>query len=162
MARLHRFAGILALVLVLLAWLATAVTELTGSREAVAAVKSAIAWGLLALVPAVVAANGSGWTMASARRSRGGALPAPLRRKQRRGAVVAGLGLFVLVPCALWLAGASSRPGPLPESFVAVQALELAAGAVNATLLALNARDGYRMRAPRRHRAAPVRLGGVA
>lgn len=164
MVPLHRVAGVLALTLVVLAWLATAVTEAAGSREAIATVKQVIAWGLLLLVPAVVAANGSGWTLGAKRRSDDGQLPAWLRRKQRRGIAVAALGLMVLAPCALWLAAASTRPGPLPDGFFAVQALELAAGAVNATLLTLNARDGYRMRSRRRRMETgiPVPVKGAA
>jgi hypothetical protein len=150
MRNLHATAGILALTLVALFWTASLTAEIAGDREAMAAVKTAIAWGLLALVPAVVAANGSGFGLARPRPRDGHGLPPLLARKRRRGIAVAAIGLTVLMPCALWLASAANAPGPLPATFHAVQALELAGGALNATLLAMNARDGRRLRAPRR------------
>jgi hypothetical protein len=159
MVRLHRVAGVLALALVTLFWLATVLAELAGTREAIAMVKQAIAWGLLLLVPTIIAANGTGWRLTLRRRAGNRALPPLLTTKLRRGIAVAALGLLVLVPSALWLAAVSARPGPLPDVFFAVQALELAAGATNATLLMLNARDGYRMRAPQgqtRRRKPPL------
>ena len=57
---------------------------------------------------------------------------------------IAANGLLVLVPCALLLdrwAAASL----LDARFVAVQAVELVAGAVNLALMALNLRDGRRL-----------------
>tara|TARA_B100000678_G_C18161957_1_gene483430 strand:- start:918 stop:1151 length:234 start_codon:yes stop_codon:yes gene_type:complete len=62
----------------------------------------------------------------------------------RRMPVIAANGLLVLIPAALflsWKAGADE----IDSAFYAVQALELLAGAVNFTLLALNMRDGLRM-----------------
>lgn len=64
--------------------------------------------------------------------------------KKRRMPWIAANGLLVLVPCALLLdrwAAASL----LDARFVAVQAVELVAGAVNLALMALNLRDGRRL-----------------
>jgi hypothetical protein len=44
-------------------------------------------------------------------------------------------------------------------AFVAVQALELLAGALNITLLSLNMRDGLRLRRPARQRPTPAIAG---
>jgi hypothetical protein len=67
------------------------------------------------------------------------------RRKLRRMPFIAANGLLVLVPSALYLA-AAARSGSFGTAFIAVQAIELAAGAVNITLLGLNLRDGLRLR----------------
>jgi hypothetical protein len=156
MRLLHRTAAVSALTLVGTFWLASVVVELAGSREAIAVVKQAIAWGLLLLVPSVIAANASGMQQARARIRNGRAMPLLLARKQRRGIAVAAIGLFVLAPCALWLASRASLPAPLDRSFHVIQGLELAGGAANFVLLALNARDGLRMRKPRRVPAPPA------
>ena len=57
---------------------------------------------------------------------------------------IAGNGLLVLIPCAFFLAS-RARANAFDASFYAVQALELAAGAVNLALMGLNARDGLRL-----------------
>jgi hypothetical protein len=54
-------------------------------------------------------------------------------------------GLLVLLPSAYALASMANA-GRFDGLFYAVQALELAAGAINITLLALNMRDGVRLR----------------
>jgi hypothetical protein len=141
-----------ALTLVVVFWIASLAAELAGDRQTIAATKTAIAWGLLVLVPSVIAANGSGFGLARLRTRKGHRLPPVLARKQRRGMAVAAIGLTVLMPCALWLAWAATGTEPLSGTFHSVQTLELAGGAINACLLAMNARDGRRLRAPR-HRS---------
>lgn len=154
MNQIHRLGGIVALSLVLLFWTATVVSLGVGDHAAIVRVKTTIVWGLLLLVPAVIAANATGFKLASRRRPPGRALPPLLARKQRRGILIAVLGFTVLVPCALWLASSASSHTYSP-AYWTVQLIELAAGAVNATLLALNARDGLRMRPARRATATP-------
>jgi hypothetical protein len=151
----------MALTLVIGFWIASLAAEVAAEQQTIAAVKTAIAWGLLALVPAVIAANGSGFGLAQLRTRKGHRVPPLLARKQRRGIAVAAIGLTVLMPCALWLAWAANGAEPLSGTFHAVQALELIGGAINASLLALNARDGLRLRGPRHrlHRHAAAAAG---
>ena len=134
----HAVAGGCALVTIAVFWTSTVVVEVLGSREATAAVKTAIAWGLLLLVPALAATGLSGRRLAAGSGDRLVAL------KQRRMAVAALNGLLVLVPAALFLAIAA-RAGRFDLTFAAVQAAELLAGAVNLTLLSLNLRSGLAM-----------------
>ena len=75
--------------------------------------------------------------------------------KRRRMPIVAANGLFVLVPSAIFLA-VRAQAGDLDGVFYAVQAIELAAGAVNILLLGLNMRDGIRLAARRRLSARPL------
>lgn len=58
--------------------------------------------------------------------------------------IIALNGVLVLVPAAFFLAWRSAA-GVFDGSFYAVQAIELAAGAANLVLLALNMRDGLRL-----------------
>ncbi len=136
---IHPIAGGLALALVAAFWTATVAAEIAGSVEAVVAVKTAIPWGLLLLIPALAAAGGSGFALG---RGRGGAR---LDAKRRRMRVAAANGLLVLVPAALFLA-AKAEARAFDAPFVAAQAAELAAGAVNLALIGLNMRDGLAMR----------------
>lgn len=136
---IHPVAGALALLTISIFWLSTAVSEGIGSQAAVIAVKRAIPWGFLLLVPALAAAGGSGLVLAKGRRA--GLIGAKLRRMP----VIAANGLLILIPAALFLAYKAGHAA-FDGAFYAVQALELAAGAVNITLLALNMRDGLKMK----------------
>ena len=81
----------------------------------------------------------------------------------RRMPIIAANGLLVLIPAALFLSWKAATD-EFDSAFYAVQALELVAGAVNFTLLALNMRDGLRMtgRLPKRrfpnHLLAQIQL----
>lgn len=134
----HPIAGVVAMLTILTFWVSTIVSELVGSAASIVAVKSAVVWGLLLLVPALAATGGTG--VALARGARGGIIGAKLKRMP----FIAANGLLVLVPSALFLAF-KAKADQFDTSFYAVQAIELLAGAINLALLSLNMRDGLRM-----------------
>jgi len=138
--RIHPVAGIIGFLTILTFWTSTVLSELSGSVQAISAVKQAIPWGFLILVPALIIAGASGFRMAGA--SPDGRILA----KKRRMPFIAGNGLLILIPCALYLAMLAAR-GEFDNTFFAVQAVELVAGAVNLTLMSLNIRDGLRLSA---------------
>ena len=136
--RIHPAAGLLALATILVFWTGTVTAELFGAPEAIAAVKRAILWGLLLLVPAMIAAGATGTLLAGSR-------VAPLvQAKKKRMPFIALNGVLVLVPSAFTLDHLAAA-GSFGTTFVAVQAIELIAGIANITLLTLNARDGFRL-----------------
>ena len=122
-----------------MARLSTALAELFAPEATVVAVKTAIPWGFVLLVPALAAAGGSGFALAKGRRA--GLVGAKLRRMP----FIAANGILVLVPAAFFLAS-KARAGAFDAVFYWVQALELAAGATNIALLSLNMRDGLRLK----------------
>ena len=132
---IHPIAGILALLTIATFWLSTAVAELFGSQAAVIAVKTTIPWGFLLLIPALAIAGGSGFALAKSRRN--GLIGAKIKRMP----FIAGNGILILIPSALFLA-AKADAVEFDTMFYAVQTLELIAGATNITLLSLNIRDG--------------------
>lgn len=137
--RIHRIAGILAPLCIATFFLSTVLVELFGSPAAVAQVKSLIVTpGLWILVPAIAAAGGSGFFLSRSRRSR------LVDVKKRRMPFIAANGLLVLIPCAILL-DRWAAAGMFDTWFYTVQAVELAAGAVNLTLMGLNLRDGLKM-----------------
>lgn len=147
---IHPIAGALALVAIASFWLSTVLSELFAPRAVVVAVKTAIPWGFVVLVPALAAVGGSGLALAKGRRV--GLIGAKLKRMP----FIAANGLLVLIPSALFLAF-KARAGEFDQSFYLVQALELAAGATNLTLLGLNMRDGLKMKGRlRRPRPKPT------
>jgi|SRR5690606_29965215 hypothetical protein len=135
---IHPIAGTIALLTIATFWVSTVAVELLGPQAAVVAVKSAIPWGFLVLIPALAVTGGTG--MAMARRARGGLVG----QKFRRMPIIAANGVLVLIPSALFLAHKAAS-GSFDAAFHAVQALELVAGMVNLSLLALNMRDGLRL-----------------
>lgn len=144
---IHLIAGVSAILLITTFWLATALSELSGTFSTIVAVKTAIPWGFLLPVPPLAAAAGSGIVLAWGRRV--GLVGA----KGKRMPLIAANGPLVLIPYAYFLA-AKAGAGKLASSFCRVQALELVAGATNIMLLGPNLRDGLRMKGrPRRQPA---------
>jgi len=139
----HLVAGIVGCLTIAAFWLATVAVEIAGDQTTIAAVKQGILWGLVVLVPALAATGGSGFNLGG--RSKAGAIAI----KRRRMVAVALNGLLVLVPSAFFLAG-RAEAGDFGAGFIVVQWIELAAGAVNMTLIGLNMRDGFRLTAGRR------------
>ena len=146
-AIVHGFAGITAFAIISAFMLASVATELAGDHQAIAAAKSAIRWGLLALVPALAATGGSGYRLA------GGGTQGLAGVKLARMRIVAANGAAILVPSVLFLAWKAER-GEFDMWFAAVQAIEYLAGATNLALMGLNMRDGFRLSG--RFRRRPV------
>lgn len=137
--RAHLIAGILAPLCIATFFASTIAVELFGSHEAVAQLKSLIVTpGLWILIPAMMAAGGSGMFLAQ---SRGGRL---VGAKKKRMPFIAANGLLVLVPCAIVLSRWAAA-GSFDATFYVVQAVELLAGAINLTLMGRNVRDGLRL-----------------
>jgi hypothetical protein len=148
---LHRTAALAAIALIAVFFASTIVVELLADPETIARLKSLILVpGLLFLIPALAATGIAGNLLA--RGARGGVQPGPghqdravlLRAKSRRMAMAAANGLLVLVPCAIVLDRLASQ-GAYDWVFALVQGIELAAGALNLSLLGLNFRDGLRL-----------------
>ncbi|WP_063056823.1 hypothetical protein [Nocardia salmonicida] len=137
-SRIHPIAGGVGLLTVVIFWTSTVVSELSGSKAAIIAVKQAIPWALPILVLALAVTGATGF------RSAGDSAMPDLLAKKRRMPFIAGNGLLVLIPSAITLAVLAGRDefGPL---FYGVQTLELLAGATNIVLMSLNARDGLRV-----------------
>jgi hypothetical protein len=144
-SKLHAIAGGVALLTITIFWLSTLAAELSGNAATIAAVKAAILAGMVVLIPAMALAGASGFSL-----GRGWKSPVVARKKTRMK-IIAANGLLILLPSAFFLAG-RAEAGLLDATFFAVQALELAAGAINIMLLSLNMRDGLRIR----RRTAPA------
>lgn len=144
---IHPVPGGLAIVTIATFWFSTALSELFGSPATVSAVKTAIPWSFLVLIPALAATGGIGFALSKGRRV--GLIGTKLKRMQ----VIAANGILVLIPSALFLA-AKARAAEFDRAFYLVQALELAAGATNIILLGLNVRDGLKMKGRFRRKPA--------
>ncbi len=136
--RIHPVAGTIGFLTILAFWISTVASELFGSVDMIAAVKQTIPWGFLILVPALAITGASGFRMAGSSSAPG------IVSKKHRMPFIAGNGLLILIPAALYLAMLASR-GEFGSLFYGVQAIELVAGAVNLTLMSLNIRDGLRL-----------------
>lgn len=147
---IHPIAGAVAILTIATFWLSTAFSELIGSHEAIVAVKTAIPWGFLLLIPALAATGGTGFSLAKGRKA------GLISTKLKRMPLIAANGLLVLIPSALFLAS-KANAGEFDTAFYLVQALELIAGAANLVLLGLNMRDGLRMTGRFRRRPASTR-----
>lgn len=152
-SKLHGFFGAVALLCIATFWISTVVSELYLDQASVVAVKNGVLTGMWLLIPAMAATGGSGFSLATGRRGR------LVDVKGRRMKGVAANGLLVLLPSA-WMLASWANAGRFDGAFYALQGVELLAGAVNITLLALNMRDGLRLRGRRMpQRAASMSQG---
>jgi hypothetical protein len=135
---MHATAGAVALLCIATFWTSTVVAEFFMASATILTVKTMILYGIVLLVPALMFTGASGFALA--RRRKGGLIA----RKLRRMPFIAANGFLILIPAAWWLQSKAAA-GEFDASFLAVQGLELAAGAVNFTLLVLNFRDGLRL-----------------
>ncbi|MBF0096135.1 MAG: hypothetical protein HQM04_07240 [Magnetococcales bacterium] len=133
--QLHRFSAYLAFLCVTVFWLSSITAELFLSTQAVVQVKHFIVSGLFLFIPAMAITAFTGMRM-----DRGGYLPR-LEAKKARMPILAGNGLLVLLPCAIYLANKAMH-GDLDRTFYSVQTLELLAGAIQWILLRRNLQDG--------------------
>ncbi|MDJ0684644.1 MAG: hypothetical protein QNJ84_08085 [Alphaproteobacteria bacterium] len=133
---IHPIAGGIAFACVAAFFGGTVATKLSGSPEAITAVKLAIPWGFFILIPAMAAAGGTGFVQSRDRDDQ------RIGAKRRRMPFIVANGCLVLIPAALFLANRAAHQdfGPM---FQAVQTVELIAGALNLVLLGLNIRDGF-------------------
>jgi hypothetical protein len=146
---LHAVAGTLAMVLIATFWTSTLVSELWLPADAVVTVKRWIAlYGLACLVAAMAATGGTGFNLA---RQRTGRL---VDEKKRRMPVIGANGVLVMIPAAIFL-HTKAAAGEFDTAFYVVQAIELAVGLVQLTLMSRNFRTGLRLSG--RLRAAPGR-----
>ena len=132
--RIHGAAAFIALMCIATFWLSTVISELFLSHSAVATVKRAILYAFVLLVPAIMATGMTGMKLG------GKSSYPPIAAKRRRMPFIAANGVLILIPCAIFLSQRAGA-GIFDGVFYAVQALELLAGAVNITLMALSIRD---------------------
>lgn len=144
---IHKLAAATAFMLILMFFSASLMAELVADTGTIARVKAVIVYAVWLLLPAMAIAGLTGARLA------GGRTTPVLQRKQRRMPIVAANGLLILLPAALYLNHLAAA-GDFGLRFYSVQALELLAGLVNLSLLALNIRDGRRLRRPANPRPA--------
>lgn len=132
---IHPLAGLVTILTIAMFWLSTVISELFASEVTVIAVKTAIPWGFILLVPALAITGGSGFFLSKGQRQ------GLVGTKLKRMPFIAANGLLVLIPAALFLAS-KAKANEFGATFYTVQTLELMAGAVNITLLSLSMRDG--------------------
>ena len=140
---IHPIAGVIGFLTILTFWSSTVYSEMFGTPETVAAVKSLVLRGLFVLVPAIAVVGASGMAMGRRRKD------APARAKKKRMPIIAGNGLLVLVPAAVYLSS-KANAGAFDAGFYTVQVIELIAGATNLFLMGLSIRDGRTMTAHKR------------
>jgi len=152
---IHIAAACIAMAMILLFQTSTITSEIFGNSALVAQVKRAIVIALPLLVLALATVGATGMGLAG-RKPKGLAA-----RKLGRMRVVAAIGLFILVPAALFLNWKAGH-GELDAAFYLVQGIEIVAGLANLLLLGLNMRDGIRMGGGRRSSPPPLSAHGSA
>jgi len=136
--KIHAIAGLVGFLCILSFWSSTAISELFGSYDDIAWIKTMVLRGMIILIPAMVIVGATGMSLGAKRKD-------PFTKaKKKRMPIIALNGLLVLLPSAFFLASKASAE-EFDTMFYTVQAIELVAGALNLTLMGLNMRDGLKM-----------------
>jgi hypothetical protein len=113
---------------------------LFGATEAIATVKSLIVMpGLFILIPTIAATGVTGFAMTK------GSNKGLIGNKRKRMPFIGVNGLLILLPAAIVL-DQWATAGSFDTRFYLLQGLELAAGAINLTLMFLNICDGRKIK----------------
>lgn len=137
--RIHALAGLLAMLIIASFWASTFIAEVFLSQYAVVWVKQHILLALMALIPLLMITGASGFALGKKSEN-----PLIIAKRRRMPFIVFN-GLVILVPAAIYL-NWKAQTGMFDTGFYTVQVLELLAGATNLLLMAMNARDGLKIR----------------
>ncbi len=135
--KIHPSAGFVGLLTIVVFWASTVAVEAFGGPQAILAVKTGILWGMIVLIPALAAAGASGLRLA------GPATQGLAGAKKRRMPFIAANGILILIPCAVFLQRLAAA-GDFGTAFYAVQAIEVASGAVRTSMRPHRTRCGRR------------------
>ena len=138
-AAIHAAAGVFGFLCMVTFVISTLASELFGSPETIALVKTWIFRGLLLVPPALAGAGATGMKMLG-KRTETLALT-----KQKRGPIAFMTSLFILLPSAYFLSSRASEH-TFDALFYGVQAIELLASALCIVMIGLNIRDGLALR----------------
>ena len=139
-SNIHKIASIIATLCVATFFTSTLIVELFGTEEMIVLVKSLIVMpGILILVIMMALTGSTGFALA---KDRTGTV---LQNKKRRMPIIAMIGIFILIPVAIYLSNWASA-GLFDTRFYIVQAIELLAGAINLTLMIKSIQDGKKLR----------------
>lgn len=137
-ATVHAIAGVTALICIIVFWCSTMISELFLPLTTVALVKQGIAYAIIGLVVALAITGASGFSLA------GSHYNAQIATKKKRMPFIAGIGLLLMLPSALFLAYKASL-GQFDTAFYLVQSVELAGGLIQMLLIGSSLRDGLRL-----------------
>jgi hypothetical protein len=136
----HRISAITATLCISVFFTSTIAIELFGTTEAIATVKSLIVMpGLFILILAIAATGVTGFAMTK------GSNKGLIGNKRKRMPFIGVNGLLILLPAAIVL-DQWATAGSFDTRFYLLQGLELAAGAINLTLMFLNICDGRKIK----------------
>jgi Na+/H+ antiporter NhaA len=135
----HAAAATLAMLLIATFWTSTLVSELFLGTASVVTIKHLIArYGLVCLVILMALTGGTGFAAAKHRTGR------LVEEKKRRMPLIGANGVLLMIPAALFL-DARASAGQFDTWFYAVQAVELAVGLLQLTLMGKSLRAGLRL-----------------
>lgn len=135
----HGFAATVAIMMVMLFWGSTVISEVFFDQQAVKMVKQAIVYyGLVIMVLAMMVTGASGFML-----SKGSAHPV-IATKKKRMPFIALNGLFIMLPLAIYLNHKAAN-NMFDGWFISMQILELVVGAIQFILLTKNFTEGIKL-----------------
>lgn len=134
--KIHSFFALFSFLIILSFWSSTLIVELFYDYNKIALIKSIIVFpGLYVLIPAIMITAISGNILAKSSTN-----IKLIKIKKRRMPFIALIGLFIMLPSAIYLDYLASLK-LFTSTFYTVQGIELIGGGINLSLMFLNIRD---------------------
>ena len=131
---IHKTSALMAFALIASFFISSLYVDMFANQQVVMNVKNIIFYAIWLLIPLMAIAGISGAKMAPK------ATSGPIGSKKKRMPFVALNGLFILLPAAYMLRSLALA-GEFNSLFYLIQTIELLAGFINLTLMAMNIRD---------------------
>mgnify|MGYP000078031712 CR=1 FL=1 len=136
---IHKTSALTAFILIATFFSSSLFVDMFADQQAVVMVKTNIFYGVFLLIPLMVITGITGVKMAPKVTS------GPIASKKKRMPFVAANGLLILLPAAYILKNLALE-GEFNSVFYFIQTIELLAGFINLSLMALNIRDGFKLK----------------
>lgn len=138
--KIHKLFAFISFFIILIFFTSTLFVEVFFDYKTITQLKALIVCpGLFILLPSIAITAISGNIIA--KRSKNSEL---IKIKKKRMPFIAIIGVFVLIPCAIYLNYLATE-NLFDTTFFIVQSLELLAGAINLSLMFLNIKDSKRL-----------------
>lgn len=138
---IHRIFALLSFFTIISFWCSTIIVELFFHPEGVSFIKSLIVYpGLFILVPALITTGITGNLLAKSSAKKN-----LIKRKKSRMPIIAIFGIFILIPCAIYLNYLASI-SLFDVRYYLIQGLEIIIGGTNIYLMGKNILDSFQIK----------------
>ncbi|WP_434779637.1 hypothetical protein [Neisseria sp. Ec49-e6-T10] len=134
----HGLFAVLSICFIFCFWTITVLSTLFATEITIVLIKQGILYCFILFIPCIVLTGITGFLLTKNRQGK------IIQTKKKRMPIIAINGLFILVPCAFYLAS-KAQQAQFDVLYYLIQSLELMIGAINLYLMGRSVRDGLKL-----------------